>query len=152
MWVFSNSQTKNLKLLVNIEKYQICQGAPLGGASYLQEMVEKVLILRATPAAQLGARGLGVLREYALLISSQGQFKDALGFLSEGSNEADSELIDRLKSNTGEKPQKQQPVLKQQQPQQQQQQQQQTSGRYKLCFFEFLINLKIIISNININY
>merc|ERR1711892_336198 len=117
------------KLLVNIEKYQICQGAPLGGASYLQEMVEKVLILRATPAAQLGARGLGVLREYALLLSSQGQFKDALGFLSEGSNEADSELIDRLKTNTGEKPQKQQAVVKQQQ--QQQQQQQSTSGRLR---------------------
>ena len=47
-------------------------------------MIEKVLIMRKTPQAELGPRGLAVLREYALLLSSQGQFKDALAFLLSG--------------------------------------------------------------------
>ena len=69
------------QVLINIEKYSIYRDAPPGGAVYLQEMIEKVLIMRKTPQAELGQRGLAVLREYALLLSSQGQFKDALAFL-----------------------------------------------------------------------
>ena len=71
-WNFDHFVYHWKKLLINIEKYGIYQGAAQGGAVYLQEMVEKILIMRKTPSAVVGPRGLAVLREYALLLSSQG--------------------------------------------------------------------------------
>ena len=91
------------KLVQNIQKF----GNSVGDedkASYLQETVEKILILRKTENAVAGSLSNSILQKYAFLLSSQGQFKDALSFLV-GSDETDpqiAEMKNRLGRNTTE--------------------------------------------------
>ena len=91
------------KLVQNIQKCGNSAGDE-DKASYLQETVEKILILRKTENAVAGSLSNSILQKYAFLLSSQGQFKDALSFLV-GSDETDpqiSEMKNRLRRNTAE--------------------------------------------------